>query len=806
MIRRTTVFAFSLALLASGPVLSAESPAPAATAGTTRLEGLAPVYLDKAKGRILVALPAPDVDGVSGRYLYLTALRTGLGSAPVGLDRAAAGPSQILVFRRIGKKVFAELENPRFRAEGAPTAEALAAKEAFATSTIWAGDVAGTDAQGRVLVDLSSFLTRDVMGASQALQGAGEKGYRLVPDLSVADPDSVKVFPENIEFEARQTFVSDTPGPEVRNIAPDAKAITLQVRHSLVKLPEPGYERRSFDPRTGGFDQILLDFAAPLGSEIVQRLSVRFRLEKVNPGPAPSPVKKPIIFYVDRAAPEPIRSALVEGAGWWAQGFEAAGYQNAFRVEVMPEGTDPLDVRYNVINWVDRATRGWSYGQAVSDPRTGEIIKGSVLLGALRVRQDMLIFEGLVGADKNGTGGPNDPVQVSLARLRQLGAHEVGHALGLAHNFAASTQDRASVMDYPAPRVKLTEGKIDLSDAYGVGLGSWDRFTIDWLYGPADKAALDAKAATMIAGGTRFITDADSRSPSVAQPWGSLWDDGADAAAELTRLLAVRQVALNQFGLGALKPGEPVVNLKRKLVPVYLLHRYQTEATAKLVGGVAYSYAVKGDAAAVSPPVAATEQRAALSALLSALDPAGLDLKDDLIGLLSSGQSGENDRQYEIEVMPTIGGPVFDPLVAADVAAGLVIDPLTQADRLARLVEQTRRDPAQLGAAEVLDQLIARVFSPATGRQGEIARRVQTRLVLNLAATARKPSTSPAVAALAEGRLEALASQLKKAPKADAVDRAHRLWLARLIADPGELARHVEARPETPPGMPIGGE
>lgn len=806
MIRRTTVFAFSLALLASGPVLSAESPAPVVTAGTTRLEGLAPVYLDKAKGRILLALPAPDADGVSGRYLYLTALRTGLGSAPVGLDRAAAGQSQILVFRRIGKKVFAELENPRFRAEGAPAAEALAAKEAFATSTIWSGDVAGTDAQGRVLVDLSGFLTRDVMGASQALQGAGEKGYRLVPDLSVADPDSVKVFPENIEFEARQTFVSDTPGPEVRNIAPDAKAITLQVRHSLVKLPEPGYERRSFDPRTGGFDQILLDFAAPLGSEIVQRLSVRFRLEKVNPGPAPSPVKKPIIFYVDRAAPEPIRSALVEGAGWWAQGFEAAGYQNAFRVEVMPEGADPLDVRYNVINWVDRATRGWSYGQAVSDPRTGEIVKGSVLLGALRVRQDMLIFEGLVGADKNGTGGPNDPVQVSLARLRQLGAHEVGHALGLAHNFAASTQDRASVMDYPAPRVKVTDGKIDLSDAYGVGLGSWDRFTIDWLYGPADKAALDAKAAAMIASGTRYVTDVDSRSAAVGQPWGSLWDDGADAAAELTRLMEVRQVALDQFGLAALKPGEPVVNLKRKLVPIYLLHRYQTEATAKLVGGVAYSYAVKGDAAAVSPPVAAAEQRAALSALLSALEPSRLDLKDDLISLLSSAQSGEGDRQYEIEVMPTLGGPVFDPLVAADVAAGLVIDPLTQADRLARLLEQARRDPAQLGAAEVLDQLIARVFTPATGRQGEIARRVQTRLVLNLAATARKPSTSPAVAALAEGRLQTLAAQLKKAPKGDDLDRAHRKWLASLIADPGELARHVEARPETPPGMPIGGE
>ncbi|TAJ43606.1 MAG: DUF5117 domain-containing protein, partial [Chitinophagaceae bacterium] len=342
---------------------------------------------------------------------------------------------------RIGRKVVAEFENHKFRAARAPEAEQAAARDAFSVSTVWAGDVLETTPDGRIVVDIGSFLTRDGIGVADALKQAGEAGYKLVPDLSIADPGAVKVFPENLEFEARQTYASDTPGPEVRNIAPDPKLITFEVRHSLVKLPEPGYQPRLFDPRTGGFSTMVLDYAAPLGEEIVQRYANRFRLEKTDPTAARSPVKKPIVFYVDRAAPEPIRSALVEGASWWNQAFDAAGFEGAFQVKVLPEGADPLDIRYNVINWVDRATRGWSYGQAVVDPRTGEIVKGSVLLGALRVRQDMLIFEGLVGAHRNGTGGPNDPIQVSLARLRQLSAHEVGHSIGFAHNFAASTQD-----------------------------------------------------------------------------------------------------------------------------------------------------------------------------------------------------------------------------------------------------------------------------------------------------------------------------------------------------------------------------
>ncbi len=790
----------------AGPVpawAAKDAAPPDVLAGLARQEGLVPVYADAAKGRILVALPAPGPDGVAGRYLYVSALKTGLGSAPVGLDRAKLGDTQVLVFRRVGPKVLAEFENPRFRAAGAPAAEQAAARDAFATSVVWTGQIAGTTPDGRLLVDLAGFLTRDVLGVADALKQGGEPGYKPVADLSLVDVGAVKVFPQNVEFEAIQTYASDTPGPEVRNIAPEPRVVTLVVRHSLVKLPEPGYQPRPFDPRSGAFDNIVLDYAAPLDKDVVQRLAHRFRLEKTDPAAAVSPVKQPIVFYVDRAAPEPIRSALREGASWWAAAFEAAGYKDAYRVEILPEGADPLDVRYNVINWVDRATRGWSYGQSIVDPRTGEIVKGSVLLGALRVRQDMLIFEGLVGAGQDGQGGPNDPIQVSLARLRQLAAHEVGHSLGFAHNFAASSQDRASVMDYPPPRVKLTGGQVDLSDAYGVGVGAWDRFLVDWLYGDGDPTAKAAKAQASL----RYVTDQDARAVSTGQPHAAIWDDGADPVTELARLMQVRRVALDRFGPQALRPGEAAQALKRKFVPIYLLHRYQLEAAAKVLGGVDFSYAVKGDAAMTAKVVPADQQRAALAGLLAAMAPAELDTPEALIPLLSSGQSGDTDRQYEIEVFEGAGGPVFDSLAAADVGASLVLDALLSPPRLARLVDQHRRDPGQPGVDEVVGQLVAQAFSPAPGRLAEIARRVQTRTALELAAAARRPDVPAEARELIDQRLADLAAKLKAQPGADPAERAHRLSLAALLTDKVELARVLaqpKRRPEAPPGMPIG--
>jgi len=782
-------------------------------AGTERLDGLVPVHVDREGGRILLSLPAAGADGVAARLLYTAGLRTGLGSAPIGLDRAQPGPAQILVIRRLGKKVAFELENPRFRATTGTPAEQAAARDAFATSTLWLGDVVPS-ADGRLLVDIAPFLARDTKGIAAQLNTSGEKGWKLVDALSTADVNAVKAFPRNLEFEARQTYASDTPGPEVRNIAPDPRQVTFVVRHSFVALPEPGYAPRAFDPRGGSFSTQLLDFSAPLGGSIVQNLANRFRLEKLDPAAPRSRVKKPIVFYIDNAAPEPIRTALLEGASWWKAAFEAAGYIDAYRVEILPDGVDPLDARYNVVNWVNRATRGWSYGYAVTDPRTGEILKGSVLLGSLRVRQDILIYEGLVGAARTGTGGPNDPAQVALARIRQLAAHEVGHALGLLHNFAGSTQGRASVMDYPAPRIGLVDGAPDLSDAYGAGMGAWDRFAIDWLYGdPANgdrDAAARAKADAAGQNGLRFVSDENARAVSSSQPWGSLWDDGADPVAELDRMMAVRAAAVGRFGPTALGAGEPVANLRRKFVPIWLVHRYQVEAAAKLLGGVESEYAVGGTGNGGARAVPAADQRRALDALLAALSPAVLDVPERLIPQLSAGWSGESDRQFDIEVMRTAGSTVFDPLIAAQVSAQVTLNALLAPQRLARLADQHRRDAGSPGPDAVAARLLALADAPVSDpRRAAVRRAVATRIVLSLARAARDPATG----SLAASRLDQALADWARAQAArrfaDADDRAWALSTARLLLDREALTAALgdeAAEPQIPPGMPIGSD
>jgi len=754
---------------------------------------LLPVQASQADGRILVTLPAPGPDGVSGRFLLASALRTGLGSAPTFLDRGRVGETQILAFRRIGKKIAIQFENPRFLPSD-PSAHD------FAISTVWLGDAAQILPDGRIVLDIAPFLTGDILGIANSLNQAGDamgtgpsatggagKGFKLVDKLSTADPGATKVFPDNIELEAIQTFASETPGAEVENIAPDPRQVSFTVHFSLVRLPGPGFEPRAFDPRLGGFATQVVDNHVPLGQDAVRDLANHFRLEKTDPAAPRSRVKKPIIFYVDRTAPPQVRDALLEGINWWGKAFEAAGYVDAFRAEPLPADADPLDVRYNIVNWVDRATRGWSYGQEIVDPRTGEIVKGMVVLGSERMRQDMLIFEGLVGADKVGSGGPNDPVRVTLARLRQLGAHEVGHSLGFAHNFAASTQDRASVMDYPAPRIGLVGGKPDLSDAYGTGIGKWDMATVGWLYGGGGPA---------LATGLRYVQDDNARAPDTSQPWGGLWDDGADPTAELTRLMAVRRAAIANFGLAALAPGESVAELRRRFVPIWLLHRYQLVSAAKAIGGVDFAYAVKGGGNEAGKPVPAAAQRAALSAVLATLSPDALRVPPALVPLLSAARNGSHNRQFEIEILGTAGGPVFDPLVAADVSAELTLGTLLAPKRLQRIAAQHALDPATLGIDELLDRLLG---VTTTGKDA-IGRRLATRTLVTLAQVARNRATPPDVATTIEARLHAEALGLARQPGWSAA-------LARQLLDPREVDRLTgdanRAQP-LPPGDPIG--
>lgn len=781
--------------------------APAANA-PQRLDGLLPIRVDTAGGRVLMELPAPGADGVMARVIHHTALKTGVGSAVTGQDRAQIGPTQILVFRKVGKKVVAEFENVSYRAPAGGPDEQAAARDAFLTSTVWAAEPVETLPGGGAVVDLAGFLTRDAHGLVEGLRGSGQGSLRPVADLTMVDPSAARAFPDNVELEARLTFAVDQPGGEVSRIAPDARLITFTVRHSFIRLPDDGYQARRFDPRTGAMNSLFYDFSAPLDEPVVQRLAHRFRLEKTDPTAARSTVVKPIVFYVDRAAPEPIRGALVDGARWWAEAFDRAGYVDAFRVEVLPEGVDPLDARYNVINWVNRSTRSWSYGQSVVDPRTGEIVKGSVLLGSLRVRQDMLIFEGLTGAARTGTGAQDDPQRIALARMRQLSAHEVGHAIGLLHNFAASTQDRASVMDYPVPQIALDGDRMDFSHAYGVGVGDWDRFAIDWLYGdapPAERERRTAEGAARL----RFVSDADARSAADAQPWGSLWDNGADPVAELSHLMQVRRIALNRFGLDSLSPGLPVNDLRRRLVPIWLYHRYQVDAVAKLIGGVDYGYPVAGTGRQIAMPVPAADQRAALAGLIATLDPAELTLTPSLIALLDAQQSGDNDAQHSIELMQARTGRPFDAGAAAEVAADVTLDALFAPQRLNRLVDAAARGSGNLSLAEMLDAVVSGVFRPAPPAAAEAARRVQARTVLSLAEVARGTVLSPTAAALVSARLETLGARLRASTAADPAQRAHDRWLGALLADRERLDQVLSVErfdPPTPPGSPIGAE
>ncbi|WP_428149015.1 zinc-dependent metalloprotease [Brevundimonas sp.] len=776
--------------------------------GLMRQDGLLTLFTDPASGKVLLQLPAPAADGTLARVIHHTALRTGVGSAVTGLDRAQIGPTNILAFRRIGKRIVAEFEDPRYRAPAGSPDEQAAARDAFVGSTIWAGDVVATAPDGSVLVDISGFITRDAHGIAPTLAQTGQGTLRPVADLTMIDASQARAFPDNVELEARLTFSVDGPGPVLRQIAPDSRLVTFTVHHSFIRLPDVGYAPRPYDPRTGALSTVVTDFSAPLDEPIVSRLANRFRLVKTDPSAARSTVVEPIVFYVDRAAPEPIRSALVEGASWWAQAFDAAGYIDAFRVEVLPEGVDPLDARYNVINWVNRATRSWSYGQSVVDPRTGEIVKGSVLLGSLRIRQDMLIFEGLVGADQTGRGGPNDPQAIALARIRQLSAHEVGHAIGLLHNFAASTQGRASVMDYPVPQIAVNGDHLDFDDAYAVGMGGWDRFAIDWLYADVGQAELDRRAS---AGAVtwRFVSDPDARVGGDAQAWGSLWDNGSDPVAELDHLMQVRRVALDHFGLDNLPAGSAVNDLRRRLVPIYLYHRYQVDAVAKLVGGIDYAYPVTGDGHEAATPIPAATQRAALASLIETLSPAALDLPDPLLALLAAQQSGDNDPQHDIEVFATRQGRAFDVGSAAEAAADVTLNALFAPELVERLTDMGRRDPSTLTLTETIDAVMTAVFAPVSGRLAEPARRVQARTVLTLAGLLRSDEVSATTAAVVSDRLEALAGRLAASRNADPVQRAHDRWLGALLQDRERLDQLLEANrveTPTPPGSPIGAE
>ena len=724
-------------------------------------------------------------------FIFQTSLPWGLGSNDIGLDRGQLGATRLARFIIAGNKVLLQQENTQFRAQTANAAERASIDEAFADSVIAGFTVVAADSNA-VLIDYTPFLLSDTHGVSTRLAQTQQGQFKVAPERSMVFPARSKAFPDNTELEAKVTFTGTGTGAYLRSVAADPDHLTLHLHHSFIRLPDDNYQPRAFHPQSGFWSHDFLDYAAPLGQSMQVQYIPRHRFDG----------SEPIIYYLDPGVPEPVRTALYEGGMWWRDAFAALGYEDAFEIRELPAGADPMDVRYNVIQWVHRSTRGWSYGSSIIDPRTGEILKGHVTLGSLRVRQDMLIAQGLLApfAEQYSTAEQAqllaDIEAMALARIRQLSAHEIGHTLGIAHNFAASTENRSSVMDYPHPLVQLTADAqgLSLANAYAEGIGAWDKRVIAYGYSDQQPSAVIAENKAL---GFSFISDRDARPVGGAHPTAHLWDNGENPAAELTRLLQVRRHAIDQFGLANLAEQQPVSRLQALWVPIYLLHRYQTEAAVKLIAGVDYQYAVNDGSAVAQQIVPATMQRQALQALMTSLSQTNLTVPTEVQQLLLPLAYGEpSSREY----FSGNTGLITDPHAMAASLVRFTLDLLLNQQRLERLLQQHEQLATIPSVADVLAALEENLIAPA---------RAQTSSSLSQQ-IALETLTSVARQHKAAQRQHALQAQF-----VHFMQQQQRLWLAAPSSAQRSLALHAIERwfagdewpldpaAALPPGSPI---
>jgi Met-zincin/Domain of unknown function (DUF5117) len=773
------------------------------TTGLKKMEGFFPLYWDENSGKLWL-----EINRIDTEILYVISLPAGLGSNDIGLDRGLLGGGRIVKFSKVGRKLLMVEPNYGYRAITTDENEKKAVEQSFAQSVLW-GFTIEAETGNRILVDATDFLTRDAMQAANRIRRLQQGSYSLDKTRSAIYPTATKNFPLNTELEATITLVNSDgiTGNYVQAVTPSTEAITLRIHHSFVQLPDNNYKPRVFDPRSSFIPVSFFDYSTPVAEPIEKYYVIRHRLQKKDPESALSEPVKPIIYYLDNGTPEPIRSALLKGASWWNQAFEAAGYKNAFQVKLLPDSADPMDIRYNMINWVHRSTRGWSYGASVVDPRTGEIIKGQVSLGSLRVRQDYLIAQGLLSPFAQGLSANDPMLKMALARLEQLSAHEVGHTIGLMHNYASSMNNRASVMDYPHPMVRLnSKGEMDFSQVYDDKIGDWDKLAVTWGYqdfpkNTSESAGLNKILSDGIAKGLLFISDRDARAPGGAHPKAHLWDNGNDAAIELLDVLKVRSKALEQFGLNTIRQGMPSAMLEDALVPVYLYHRYQVEAAVKLIGGVDYTYSLRGDGQPAVKMVDKATQLKALDALLESVSPANLMLPSRITSLIPPRPAG---YEYSRELFKKRTGLIFDNLSPAETAADLPMSFIFHPERLSRLAQQEMA--GGLGITEMVNRIFAATWkSPRQSGMAKLIQQQTEQIILTyLLASSVDEQSSFAARSAVQKSLADLKTFIegKNKTNTDNVYGGHlALALERMKApEKAKPTQHAVA----PPGAPIG--
>jgi len=777
------------------------------TSGMEKYEGFFDYWWDEDTGKIWL-----EIDKLDQEFIYVNSMAAGVGSNDIGLDRSQLGNTRIVKFEKVGPKILMVQPNYDYRASSENRLEKKSIDEAFAQSVLFGFEVAASEGD-RILIDLTEFLMQDVHGVSNTLSRSNQGNYSVDQSRSAIHLPGTFNFPKNSEFEAMLTFTGSGAGGYLRSVTPSADAVTVRLHHSFVELPDDGYKPRELDPRSGFFGVSYQDYSTPIGEDMTKRYAVRHRLEKKDPGAELSEPVEPIVFYLDNGTPEPVRTALLEGGRWWNQAFEAAGYKDAFQVKVLPDDAHPLDIRYNVINWVHRSTRGWSYGSSVVDPRTGEIIKGNVLLGSLRVRQDYMIAEGLLAPYEEGVEPDPEMLEMALNRIRQLSAHEIGHTLGIAHNFAASVNDLASVMDYPHPMVSVEDDEsLSLDNAYDIGIGDWDKRTVIWGYQdfPEDvneQEALEEIILETIDQGHLYLSDEVARPQSGSHPDAHLWEYGKDVVSQLDHILDVRRIALDNFGEKNIRMGRPMANLQDVLVPIYLFHRYQTEATVKLIGGMDYAYQMRGDGQPGPAVVDADVQRAALSEMLKTLQAETLALPEHLLDLIPPKPAGISPTRENFRGYTT---PAIDPIAMAEVASDHSASLIFNSERAARLTLQSARNSDYPDLHEVIREVVHNTIldDEREGYLGSVQRAINVSVLRNFIDLAGNRNASPDVQALTRMMLGQIQGHLSEKADGDSamIWKAHYSeasnMIDRFLSDADSFT--APPAPYTPPGSPIG--